>query len=381
MLRRWLYPAILVLLVALMACAPKQAPSAPGPAPQPPASASVPSSAPASAPEDPAWARVVDAAKKEGRLVVYTYTFSGDTGNTFARAFKDKYGITIDFISGRSPSIVERLRTEYRANQIVADLAEGAGARMALLKDGGFTASMRELPVLKEKDVWKGDVSLYDPEASSLLIYTATPITMIANTQLVKPGEEPASWQDLLDPKWKGKVVTMDPAQGTEPYYLYVGMTNKKALPPDFFDSFARQEIHFSMGGPSDTARALARGEGYIGAPASALGAIPVIQEGGPIKLLSPKEGFPVTTLPFVFMKNGPHPNAGKLFVNWLLSAEGMSLYAKTTLTYSFRKDVPDAAPPNARVDWSKGLVLTLKDELDVANSWAEQRVVKILKK
>ena len=67
--------------------------------------------------------------------------------------------------------------------------------------------------------------------------------------------------------------------------------------------------------------------------------------------------------------------------MNWLLSPEGMHLYSQTALTYSFRKDVPDAAPPNAIVDWSKALYGTFDDQKEVDKIWNEQLMVKILKK
>lgn len=374
------YVAILSLLVALVACAPKPAPVALTPTPQPTAAIPGPSTAPSLSQEDLAWAKTVDAAKKEGRLVVYTFAFTGDTGINIAKAFKEKYGITVDFIAGRSPAIVERLRTEYRANQIVADLAEGAGARMMLLKEWGFTSSMKDLPVLRQKDVWKGDILLYDADAN-LLVYSMSPMTVIINTTSVKPNEEPVSWLDLLEPKWKGKIATQDPVQGLQSYIWYVIMTRDKALSPDYFNAFARQDLLFSMGGPADLVRDVARGIKALGAPASAVGAIPVVQEGGPIKLLTLKEGFPVSPLPFAFLKNAPHSNAAKVFMNWLLSPEGMKLFTDTAQTYSFRKDVADAAPPNARMDWSKAKFMSLKDEKEVDKIWTEQLMSKIFKK
>ena len=380
MARTGLYLSILFLLLALVACAPKPAPVALTPAPQPTTSVPGPSTAPSLSQEDLAWATVIEAAKKERQLVVYTFAFTGDTGTTIAKAFKEKYGITVEFIAGRSPAIVERLRTEYRANQVVADLAEGAGARMMLLKEWGFTSSMRDLPVLRQKDVWKGDILLYDTDAN-LLVYSMSPMTVIINTSSVKPNEEPVSWLDLLEPKWKGKIATQDPVQGLQSYIWYVIMTRDKALSPDYFDAFARQDLLFSMGGPADLVRDVARGIKPLGAPASAVGAIPVVQEGGPIKLLTLKEGFPVSPLPFAFLKNAPHSNAAKVFMNWLLSPEGMKLFTDTAQTYSFRKDVADAAPPNARMDWTKAKFMSLKDEKEVDKIWTEQLMAKIFKK
>ncbi len=381
MLRRLSFLVTLSLIIALVACTPRPAPVTSTPAPQPAAAIPGLTTAPSLSQEDIAWAKVVEAAKKEGRLMVYTSTvLIGDTGLTITKAFKEKFGITLDLMVGRSPTIVERLRTEYRSNQVVADLADGAGARMMLLKEWGFTSSAKDLPVLKQKDVWKGDITLYDPDAN-LLVYTMSPMTVIINTSTIKPNEEPVSWFDLLEPKWKGKITTQDPVQGLQSYIWYVVMTRDKAIPTDYFDKFARQDLFFSMGGPADHVRDVARNIKPIGAPASATGAIPVIQEGAPIKLLTLKEGFPVSPIPVAFLKDSPHPNAAKVFMNWMFSPEGMKLFSETALTYSFRKDVPDAAPPNARMDWTKARFMALADEKEVDKVWTDQLMAKIFKK
>lgn len=386
MKKQWfMWPALIAVASALAAaCTPTVSPTSPPAPPQAPApAAAAPTSPPPPAytPQDAAWDRVVSAAKKESPLVVYTFNFAGETAIRTAKEVKEKYGIKVEFVSGRSPALVERLRTEYRANQVVASLAEGAGSRIMLLKEWGFTQSLRGLPVLRDKNVWKGDINLFDPEETHLLVWRLTPMTAIMNTRLVQSTEEPRSWFDLLETKWKGRILTQDPVQGLESYIWYWGMVQPKILPADYFDKFARQDLLFTMGGPADTARAVARGERPLAVPGSTSGAIPVIQEGGPVKLLTLKEGFPISPGPFAFLKDAPQPNSAKVFMNWLLSPEGQRHFAETALTYSFRKDVPDVVPPNAQMDWNKALPATLQDQKDIERIWNEQLMVKILKK
>lgn len=380
--RRSLHLAVIWLLLVFfgVSCAPPTiAPTPPAASPAIP-SAPIPTPAASISAEEAAWSKVVEASRKEGPLVIYTFSFTGDTAIAIAQAFKKRHGLTVEFISDRSPSIVERLKTEYRSNQVIASLAEGAGPRIMLLKQLGFTESLRDLPVLKDKNVWKGNILLYDPDAS-LPVHALSIFTVATNTKLVKPEDEPRSWLDLLDARWKDKLLTSDPVQDQQTYQLYVMMTNQKALPPDYFNRLSGQGLMFVMGGPADTVRALARGDKPIAAPGTSSGAVPVIQAGGPIKLLSLKEGFPVSANPLAFLNKAPQPNSARIFVNWLLSPEGQRTYSETALTYSFRKDVPDAAPPNARVDWSRVIFPTLQDLADIDKAWNEQLMTKILKK
>ncbi|MDO8636452.1 MAG: extracellular solute-binding protein, partial [Dehalococcoidia bacterium] len=78
--------------------------------------------------------------------------------------------------------------------------------------------------------------------------------------------------------------------------------------------------------------------------------AAPIIAEGGPLKVLTPEDGNSAGLGAVVAMKGAPHPNAARVFVNWLLSQEGQRSYAEAASVTSIRNDVPDFTNPSARV-------------------------------
>ena len=114
--------AVIMSAVLLASCAPKAAevPAAARPA----ATAAAPT--PVANVEDVAWAKVVEAAKREGTLSIYSITLTGDVGIATARAFKDRYGVTVDVVSGRGAAFIERLKTEMRIGQVVGDVMESS---------------------------------------------------------------------------------------------------------------------------------------------------------------------------------------------------------------------------------------------------------------
>lgn len=356
---KFLFVSTVIALFALAACAPQTIAPAPAPRAQP---AAAPPSAPAKGAsiQDTGFQKLVEAARKEGSVTLYSYNFVGDTGIAMQRGFKERYGINVDIITGRGAEFTERLRTESRTGNKVGDFTEGSPAHLINIKNLGLTVSLRDLPVFQEKDVWKMDPAFLDKDAHVLAAY---PMYMqpFLNTRLVKPEDEPKSWFDLLQPKWKGKILFNDPVVSSSAYLIFQPLIKAGALTEDYLEKLGAQDMLFVTGAPQGLER-LSRGEApiYIGTQAALFSN--AVREGAPLKVFDLKEGMAGQAIPMAVIKDTPHPNAARLFANWWLSQEGQALYARVKGAPTIRKDVQAGLPPAIDMDPAKAFYSTSAD-------------------
>jgi len=170
---------------------------------------------------------------------------------------------------------------------------------------------------------------------------TASNNYLSVNTDLVKPGEI-KSYKDLLNPKWKGRIIMNDPTVGGAGSRWFAVVADQ-FMGLDYMRSLASQEPVITREQRLQV-ESLARGKYAI-----AIGMQPDIQAefvkyGSPIKTVVPEEGGWLGGGPGLigYFDRAPHPNAAKIFANWFLSKEGQTLYSKTALAESARLDVPN---------------------------------------
>ncbi|MBI4287420.1 MAG: extracellular solute-binding protein [Chloroflexi bacterium] len=370
-----------VLFLVLAACSPKTAP-APAPNPQPGPAQSVPAArAPAAAPvsaEDAAWAKTLEAAKKEGKLTIYSYNFVGDIGLAMSRAFKDKYGITVDIVTGRGAEFLERLKTEKRVGNIVGDMTDGSALHLKNMKLDGLTVSVAgELPTLREKGVWVADIFGIDPNDKHVASFNFSIYTPWVNTNLVKPGEEPKTWKDYLDPKWKSKMVLTDFLVSGGAYQYFVPALREKVIDEEFLKALAKQDIRFSAALP-DEGGLLARGERAISVRGVDIVFARFAAEGAPIKAIALTDGTVLSAVTTAALKGAPHPAAAKVFINWWLSQEGQSVYGKAASVTSVRKDVADFLPKAAQVTVTRPIILNNEYNEEATKLFREKWLAKL---
>ncbi|MDO8634693.1 MAG: extracellular solute-binding protein, partial [Dehalococcoidia bacterium] len=275
------------------------------------------------------------------------------------KTFESRYGITLDIITGRGAEFTERLKTERRLNQRTGDMTEGSAGHVTSMKLDGLAVSVAaELPVLREKDVWWLDPAYLDPTDRVNITLTQQVDSPTVNTNLVKPGDEPQSWQDLLDPKWKGQMSLRDPKLSSLIITFFVGLIEKKTWDENYMKALHKQDLKYLIS-TIDEARALSQGEFHMSALGSGNGMTRFAAQGAPIKMITMKEGELISGISMGFIANAPHPNASKVLLNWILSKEGQSVIGKGQSALPVRKDVPDFRPLTVRTKMINPIMIT----------------------
>jgi iron(III) transport system substrate-binding protein len=267
------------------------------------------------------WNAVIAAAKKEGRVAVYNAQLGPPYFLQVIKAFEDKYGIKVDRLDVRASELTERVRAEQTAGHYVADLEMHSAITIEQqLRDNDFIVPHGGVPNLK---------NLRPP-------FTATPTHIpafvqaygiLVNTKLVAPQDMPTRWSDLLDPKWKGKILSDDVrAIGTGNTVFFV---LNKLYGTQYFEKLAANKPVFSRELRNDERR-VARGEYPI--YLTEMYAFATTLQGLPVKVVVPADGSPYTPIDFAMLKNGPHPNAARLFINHFLEVESQLTYANAQM-------------------------------------------------
>ncbi|MBI4289344.1 MAG: extracellular solute-binding protein [Chloroflexi bacterium] len=365
----------LLILGVLSACAPKAAPAPSTPAPPARLPVSTPTSnLPLPTSQEAAWAKVVEAAKKEGGLTMYSFNLVGDVGVAVSRGFKERYGISLDIITGRGAEFVERLKTEKRMGKVVADAADGSSLHLMNMKAEGLTISVvDQSPVFSEQGVWAANVFSMDPKDKHLAGLSLNYWSPWINTKQVTAADVPQVWRDLLKPQFKGKMVLTDPTTSGGPQQFFVPLMRERVVDEEYLRALYKQDLLLSASLP-DEGRLLARGERPISVRGSIATLAKFAAEGAPIKAIDMRDGVvqlvsPVTAI----IAGAPHPNAARLFMNWFLSKEGQAVYTKASGAPPIRRDVADPSPEAARLTPQKAVLQTLEDN-DKANQYFKDR-------
>jgi iron(III) transport system substrate-binding protein len=309
------------------------------------------------------WDSWIAGAKKEGKLVLASGP-SPEARVKVPEAFKKAFGVDVDYLGGATSDLANRLRSEQAANQFTVDVAV-AGADTAFLVLYGEHLSEPIKPHLINPEAidpkgWiNGKVWYMDPEQQYIVrasSYLSRPLSF--NTDQVKSGEIQA-WHDLLKPQYKGKIATYDPVKngsgGQTSAYLY------NVLGADYVKSLYVDQNVAITGDYRQLSDWLARSQYPIALAMRGEDIDKLLQDKFKVEAVSGlsdasgyvSAGFGLLNL----LKNPPHPNAAKLFLNWILMKDGQTAWNSSQNTVSIRTDVentwaPASIVPKAGVDY-----------------------------
>ncbi|MBS0523032.1 MAG: extracellular solute-binding protein [Proteobacteria bacterium] len=261
------------------------------------------------------WNKVVDAAKKEGKLSIYTASIGSPFHKKVFDAFTAKYGIKIDLLEARASEVRERVRVEQAAGRFLGDLHHnGSTTTWLMTRDGNFQPH-GAIPNIANVD------PIYQPDDLKIPAEVIS-YSLLINKNMVKPADEPKSWKDILDPKWAGKILSDDyRALGGGAVFFPVML---RTFGRGFHDKLAQQKPVFSRD-LQNNERRCARGEFPIYLPFN-LQDLNTLK-GLPVKAVVPAEGRPYVRFDISMLKNAPHPNAARLFMNHYLEPESQIIF------------------------------------------------------
>ncbi|MGE5305610.1 MAG: ABC transporter substrate-binding protein [Alphaproteobacteria bacterium] len=289
------------------------------------------------------WDKVVAAAKKEGKVVA-SIPPSAELRKAMEIAFTRRYGIEVEFVPARGSAIIQRIVSESKAGVHYFDAHIGGteSAILGLLAENVLAPvePYFVLPEVKDPKQWWGGHMWVDNAKRFIYPFVAyQTVSLWCNPNEYKPAEF-QSFDDLLKPKLRGKIGLSDPRTPGAGNSMWSHMLAVKG--EEYLKKFAAQKLLIAR-----DLRLLGEnlGKGTIavtvGIGYSEL--VPFIKAGLPIAPLPyPKEGL-FTTGGYghlMVIKNPPHPNATKVFVNWLLGRDGQEIFGRSMGVGSRRHDV-----------------------------------------
>ncbi len=297
------------------------------------------------------WEDALQAARKEEKVVLYS-SLGGETNPAMARAFRDKFGIDLEFVTGSGADISAKVLNERRAGLYLADaFIVGAGELIPSIKTAGVLDPMEPaliLPEVIDPAAWNiGRVPFLDKDRSVIAFIAGYRDYVFFNSNMVKETEI-RSYQDLLNPKWKGKMVLFDPSRsgsGSTWFSMMLMEVYDRQKGADYMRQFVKQEPVITADGRLHV-EWVARGKYPVGVAGRRESTSEFVALGAPIgwasNMVEGGEISPGTGC--MGLANRPaHPNGASVFVNWLLSKEGQDVFVKAFGSPSARKDASTA--------------------------------------
>jgi len=265
---------------------------------------------------------LIEAAKKEGKVVWYT-SVDLPLAEKVAKSFEAKYpGIAVRVERTGAERVFQRIGQEYASNIHAVDVANSSdAAHFIVWKNGGL------LEAYVPEDVAKFYPAEHKDPDGMFASFRVWVCIIAYNTNLVKKEEAPKSFADLLDPKWKGKIVKAHP--GYSGTIMTATYQMQRDLGWGFFEKLAAQNI-MQVQSSADPPKRLALGERSVMADGNEYNIFQIKEKGGPVEPVYATEGSPLIVGPTGMFKAAPNPNAARLFCNYSFTPECQQLIIDT---------------------------------------------------
>src|ERR1700759_1257877 len=261
--------------------------------------------------------QLIEAAKKEGKGVWYT-SIDLSVSEKIGAAFKAKFGIEVRAERTGAERVFQRIGQEYASNVHAVDVSNSSDAAPLLAwKRQGIL-----LPYVPE-DVAKNYKPEHRDPDGTYAGFRATLSPIAYNTKLVKAEDAPKSFRDLLDAKWKGKIVKAHP--GYSGTIMTATFEMVRDIGWEFYEQLAKQNV-MQVQSATDPPKKLALGERAVMADGPEYNIFVLKDSGQPVEAIYPTEGTPFIVGPNGIFKDGPNPSAAKLFQNYCFTPEAQAI-------------------------------------------------------
>jgi iron(III) transport system substrate-binding protein len=265
---------------------------------------------------------LIEAAKKEGKVVWYT-SVDLPLAEKVAKAFEAKFpGIAVRVERTGAERVFQRIGQEYASNIHAVDAANSSdAAHFIVWKKSGL------LEAYVPEDVGKFYPAEHKDPDGMFASFRVWLCIIAYNTSLVKKEEAPKSYADLLESKWKGKIVKAHP--GYSGTIMTATYQMQRDLGWGFFEKLAAQNI-MQVQSSADPPKRLALGERAVMADGNEYNIFQIKEKSGPVQEVYATEGSPLIVGPTGMFKAAPNPNAAKLFCNYSFTPECQQLIIDT---------------------------------------------------
>lgn len=250
------------------------------------------------------------------------------------KRFEARYPwLKTEYVRVGGPMVIQRIMAEKeRGVENVDVFSSGEAESYPELRRRGYTARLTNLSNVSNLCDWAVDKN------GHYVFAQVFKLPMIYNARLISDAEMPDSLAKLADPKWKGKLASLDPAASGAGLNFYRFIAAQPSLGFAWMEKLRANEV-LLVGQIGPMTETVASGLRPIGVGQwDASEVFPAQKKGAPIKIKYPKEGYLLQLYPMAINSRAPHPHAARLFANWSLSSEAQAFFEREGYSHNMAK-------------------------------------------